>query len=711
MPFHRLTSPTYAGGLPGTHDFINDPASNGDPGVPAPADGKKGVAIAPGDQNEGTYFVAFKEPADALAVNRPAQALSENTDFIDDIMHRDLAVPAFLDVASGHGGTLSVVLTGDVFVGDPGTPNNAGVRNQLVQFVDPVTGEPLAWSPAPSLPVVYTFANVSLIHDGSNVDQVGNSFFTNPTATLAASIPNALAFRVLYYVRGRLKDQPTKTYSRLEHHAVGLADILANLTALNLNAAARYNNNTFTGTQDFQGTMSFDDVVTLAKASATAAFLNDDNGLKRVLLFKLRVALTPNIYLRIYKIIDPAGGNRGLEFTYNASWASDSAPEWASDSTSTNFHPTRLRFQGAITSFANEGLFYQVLDNSTLGAGTWAETVWQSANVRSLAFSNGAFLSGEKRAAVPILATSFGVSSAPDDGAANPYKLLFQFPSGGTQNLRLYSGDDDTALGLGGAGHMVLVHNAVWNPFTELWSHDDNAQTALALFIRTSTNPVGINALGGSLVSGDKSQAASAIYILAKVPGAGTWAANAWDKTAGNAAHLRLAGEYGYAGTTGGKEMKQYINLIRCLPKPGSSWAFTDTGTTIEWSTSATANVLFAPLEYPYGAIINTVSVDVSSQAAGPGSRMFAELFELDNSTGLYTIKGTGTANGAGGNQTLTPLLVGSAFLVTANKSYFVRITHGLVAGAELVFRVHSTYTARINAPGPGDEVGLTYVP
>jgi hypothetical protein len=303
------------------------------------------------------------------------------------------------------------------------------------------------------------------------------------------------------------------------------------------------------------------------------------------------------------------------------------------------------------------------------------------------------------------------VASAADDSPLNPYKLLFQFPSGGTQSLRLYSGDDDLAGGLGGCGHLVLVHNAVWNPSTELWSHDDNAQTALALFIRTSTNPVGINALGGSLTSGDKSQAASAIYVLAKVPGAGTWAANAWDKTAGNAAHFRIAGEYGYAGVTGGKEMKQYVNLIKCTPKSGSAWAFTDTGSAIEWSTSTTSNVLFAPLDYPYGAIINTVSVDVSSQAASPGSRMFAELFELDNSIGTYSLKGTGTANGSGGNQTLTPLLVGAAFLVTAGKSYFVRITHGLVAGAELVYRVYSTYTARINAPGPGDEVGLTYVP
>ena len=172
MPFHRLEIPSYFGGLPGTHDYINTPADNGDPGDPAPADDKKGVASAPGDQNEGTYFVAFSEPALAVNINRPAKALAENTDFLDDVIHRDMAVPTYLDVASGHGGTTNLVLPGAVYVGGGGVTNSQAVRNQLVQFVD-TNGLPLTWQISAGPPPTYGAAVVSLIHDGSSVDQVG----------------------------------------------------------------------------------------------------------------------------------------------------------------------------------------------------------------------------------------------------------------------------------------------------------------------------------------------------------------------------------------------------------------------------------------------------------------------------------------------------------------------------------------------------------
>lgn len=58
MGFHRLTTPSYFGGLPAGYDRINTPSdpSVGGTGVPALTSAKKS-----GGPNDGTYFVAFGE--------------------------------------------------------------------------------------------------------------------------------------------------------------------------------------------------------------------------------------------------------------------------------------------------------------------------------------------------------------------------------------------------------------------------------------------------------------------------------------------------------------------------------------------------------------------------------------------------------------------------------------------------------------------------
>lgn len=110
MTFHRLTVPTYFGGLPGGADYINNAIS----GTPAFANG----ALVAGP-NSGSYFVGFAEDATSADVNRPAKALAENTDFLDDLLHRDIALPIrTADVGPTVGGTLSVLLTGPgIFLG------------------------------------------------------------------------------------------------------------------------------------------------------------------------------------------------------------------------------------------------------------------------------------------------------------------------------------------------------------------------------------------------------------------------------------------------------------------------------------------------------------------------------------------------------------------------------------------------------------------
>ena len=121
--FHRLTVPTYFGGLPSNFDYIN----NAGAGIPALADGQRADGI-----NQGTYFVAFTDDGTSKNVNRPAMALAQNTDFIDNILHADLATEWLSSLkTAGTGGdtgtTISYLLTGPIFMGGVADTNFAFV--------------------------------------------------------------------------------------------------------------------------------------------------------------------------------------------------------------------------------------------------------------------------------------------------------------------------------------------------------------------------------------------------------------------------------------------------------------------------------------------------------------------------------------------------------------------------------------------------------
>lgn len=728
MAFHRLNVPGYTGGLPGGYDYINDPSANGDPGAPAPADGKKGSASAPGDENEGTYFVAFSEPADAIFVNRPAQALAENTDFLDDLLHADIAVPTYFDVASGHGGTSSVVLTGDVFVGT-GVSNTSGNRNQLVQIVDPTTERPLVWQVSAGPPVVHGTAEVFLIHDGSSVNQVGNGFYTNPTVQLTGTIPDTSAFRVLFYVRGNIANLADSSYSRLQHLANGLTSAFVDIADIQTNYASLSAFNTFTGPNTFNSVVRFETTTILEKSALVPAFTNTDILSRRVLIFEFRVCESPAVYARLYKVRDSSGNTRGFELTYNAKYTSDTAPNWASDTTSTSHNPTRLKFQGALagisSGIANEGLFFQALDNSTLGGGTWNETVWvagtsNATNVRQLAFDNGRFVSGEKRNAVAAFASLFPASGTIDAAAHNPYKLLFELPSGGTQKVRIYSGNDDDGHtagpgGTGGLGHLAIVHNAIWNHTTSLWNKDDTTQASLGLFFRTTADPGGISGLGGSVFSdtSTKGQFASSVYLLTMGPTGSPWGGSSWTLNSGSSGHLRIAGEYGYAAGGGGKTLVYYPNILTARVMTGSSWLLDDThindGSTegFSWSTDTPSDVLFIPVELPYGALITGIGASIKVVATSVTAAKIELYKQQDVVSGGVIIFPTVhriTQVSASHSSGLSVLSSASINEVVDNSTYryYFKVTHGDVFGTETFYNVHVNYTARVNAPGPG---------
>ena len=201
MPLHRYVDPTYFLGVgvtfPGTifgtaYDRINVTSGGVGAGGSAFAD----VAKAAGP-NVGTYFVAFGEDATSVHFNRGHRALAQNTDYLDDVVHRDLAVRNLAVVVSA--GDTSTDLDGSVtpvFVGNPGAVAELlfvlTAYPSLEPLYDPVTGAQI---------VVSSISGATL----------GTGFSAaNPiTLNFSATIPNGVTYIVWYADRGNLATHPS----------------------------------------------------------------------------------------------------------------------------------------------------------------------------------------------------------------------------------------------------------------------------------------------------------------------------------------------------------------------------------------------------------------------------------------------------------------------------------------------------------------------
>lgn len=190
MPFHRLVTPTYFGGLPGTHDEINNATS----GTPAPASAQQ-----VGGTWNGTYFEVPGESATAANVNRSNRALAENTDFLDDIVQTSRPIPAFEGFTAGGGGDTQIQLTGDAFVGRSGVAVTQEVRDGLIQVVDALTLQPITQTTG--VPIF-----VNDIRDSTDTGNVigteATGYHTQPIAVFSSTIPAATSYRLLYLGRG-----------------------------------------------------------------------------------------------------------------------------------------------------------------------------------------------------------------------------------------------------------------------------------------------------------------------------------------------------------------------------------------------------------------------------------------------------------------------------------------------------------------------------
>lgn len=205
MGFHRLVAPSYLGGLPAGYDYINDPVTNGDAGVAAFADGKKGAGV-----NAGTYFVAFNEDATSSDANRGMKALAQNTDALDDILHKDVAFTArTADVTAGSA-VSSVVIAGQIYVGDNGVANTQQQRDLLVSVLDNNDNEILVGTAK---------VQASFIQDGSGNNVVGtqaSGFYNTVTVGLNVAIPVGVTYRLYYGYRGSLANMPKDAFTSIK---------------------------------------------------------------------------------------------------------------------------------------------------------------------------------------------------------------------------------------------------------------------------------------------------------------------------------------------------------------------------------------------------------------------------------------------------------------------------------------------------------------
>ena len=209
MPkFHRFTAPSYYGapsiGAPPAgvvtfegvdYDLFNVTTAGTGAGGSSFMDGYKTVG-----PNTGTYAVAFGEDASSSNANRGFRALAENTDVLDDLMHRDIALPLVSSTQTSDGTATygSIVLPVDTFIGNSG----GYALEDLFSIVDANDREIID-------PVTYAKVTVTSISEA-----IGGGFSTGTlTLTFSQNVPNGVQFKVYYASRGNLATMPVDSLS------------------------------------------------------------------------------------------------------------------------------------------------------------------------------------------------------------------------------------------------------------------------------------------------------------------------------------------------------------------------------------------------------------------------------------------------------------------------------------------------------------------
>ena len=212
--FHRFVDPSYTSAptlstpdAPVTfdgidYDRLNVTATGTGPGAAAAAGYKTGSAV-----NTGTYFIAFGEDATSAQSNRGLKALAENTDHLDDLLHRDVAVVVRkVLVASGHGGVATDSVGTGTFVGTDG----AYPIDKLFQVLDQNDRE--IFNATTGAKIYVSSITGATIGDGFSTGAV--------TLVFSESIPDTQAYRIYYATRSTPATFPKDAMSFVDVRAV-----------------------------------------------------------------------------------------------------------------------------------------------------------------------------------------------------------------------------------------------------------------------------------------------------------------------------------------------------------------------------------------------------------------------------------------------------------------------------------------------------------
>ena len=190
------------------------------------------TGVTPG--STGGKFIGFGEEGTSSVGNRAHWALSENIDYVYQILASDMALPAgasFTAINQGGGGQLKYQIADDVWVGDATYPGSAGTSDpegmlMLFAVLDDQYNELTDGSG--------NEVRVKLVRDSTEVNDVyqGGSpfidnFITNPYvyfhtvdpstgAEVDASydIPTGTAVRILYPKKGNMENLPADAFTR-----------------------------------------------------------------------------------------------------------------------------------------------------------------------------------------------------------------------------------------------------------------------------------------------------------------------------------------------------------------------------------------------------------------------------------------------------------------------------------------------------------------
>lgn len=210
MAFHRFITPTYFGGLPVGYDLINVVSGGTGAGGSAFADGVKGL----GNPNSGTYFVAWGEDATSSNANRGLRALAQNTDALDDFLHRDLARAVRTNDVTAGSPVATVVLPTNTFLGTAGYTTSTADLARLFSILDGSDNEIIINSTGQKVQVtsVTLGAGDTIGGGGANGSFSGNTV----TLNISPSIPTGTTYRIWYGNRTNLAELPVDAFTTIK---------------------------------------------------------------------------------------------------------------------------------------------------------------------------------------------------------------------------------------------------------------------------------------------------------------------------------------------------------------------------------------------------------------------------------------------------------------------------------------------------------------